>query len=813
MTILRITESLWQDVWYAGRVLRRSPGFAAVAILSLALGIGANTLVFSVVSGLLVRSLPVAHPEELVFVEGREYPAQSFPDYRDFRDRNDTLAGLIGYRIAPMSLETEHGASRAWGYLATGNYFDVLGIEPAAGRFFRQEDDRRPGDSPVAVLSYDCWQRRFLGDPRAVGTTIHLNRLPYTVIGVAPPGFHGTELFYRPEIWVPMMMQAQIEVGNPWLEARATHNTMVLGRLKHGVTAPRAEANLSAIAAALAREYPWPNEHLAVRLTQPGLAGDVLRTPVRAFTLGVLLLAVLVLLAGCANLASLLVARGADRRREMALRLSIGAGRGRLVRQLLTEALLLSAAGGLAGAALASLGSRALSAWRAPVDLPIQFDVHADWRVFLFAVAVSIAAAALFGLAPARQASGIDPNAALKGYEGQRLAGRRWTVRDGLVALQVALCVVLVSGCLLSLRGLQQALTTPLGFDPRGVSVVGFELGLAGYSQDAGESFQQRALAAVSTLPGVHAAAYSNSMPLSIDQSSTTVFPEGGPYVASEGRSATYYRVSPGFFRTLGIRLLAGRDFEARDNRDSPRVAIVNETFARRLFQTANAVGKRFQYGVGDRAVEVVGVVEDGKYAMLTEAPRAVVYQPILQVYNSTTTLLVRSALPEERMVAQMRQAIDALDPGLPVYGAGSAQQMLGLALFPNRAAAIALSAFGVLALLLAATGTHGLIAYAVARRQREIGIRIAVGASAVEVARLVLTRTAAMLGVGTALGLLFALAAGRVLASVVYQASPYDPFALLAVALIMILVGAVSCWAPVRRSLRTDPIAALRSE
>jgi predicted permease len=809
-------ERLAQDLSYGLRLMRRDPGFTTVAILSLALGIGANTLVFSVVNALVLKPLPVAHPERVFFVQptGRPYVSFSYPAYKDLRDRNSTFDALIGYRMAPMSIEALGSTNRMWGYLATGNYFDALGVQPVAGRFFHQDDDRQPGDSPFAVLSYEAWTARFSRDPRIVGTIIHINRLPYTVLGVAPPGFHGTELFYRPEIWVPMMMEAQIEVGNPWLDTRRTWNTWVAGRTKPGVSVGQAEANLNAIGAELGREYPGSDAGLTVKLAKPGLAGDALRGPVKAFTLGVLLLAGLVLIAACANLAGMLMARGADRQREMAIRVSMGAGAGRLARQLLTETLLLAALGGVAGCVVAILASSALSAWRVPVELPLQFDVHPDAQVFMFAFAIATLAGILFGLAPARQASKTDPNAALKGGDGRRSAPRRWATRDLLVAAQVTVCVVLLSACLLSLRGLQQALTMPLGFDPRGVTVAGFELGLAGYTPEQGERFQQRARDAVAQLPGVRAAAYSNSLPLTIDQSSTTIYPADQPGMRrSDGGAAVYYQVSPGFFPALGIRLIAGREFDWRDNRRSPEVAIVNAAFARIILRADDAIGRRFRYGPNGPFVEVVGVVEDGKYQSLTESSRPVVFKPILQSYNSTTTLFVRSSLPEEQIVAAMRQAIAGLDRGLPLYETGSLDRMLEYVRFPSRAAAVALGGFGLLAVVLAVTGIRGIVAYAVSRRQRELGIRIAIGASRTEVLKLVLERMAVLLAAGAMVGLLLSTAAARLLATIVYQASPHDPVVLACVCAAIILVGIIGCWGPARQSLRIDPMIALRSE
>jgi predicted permease len=815
---MTIVDDLRADLRYAVRTLLRTPGFALMAIVSLALGIGANTVVFSVVNALVLKPLPIEHPEHVFFLQfgvaGR-HPTTSFPNYRDLRDRSVSFDGLVGYRISPINLENGAAPVRTWGYLATGNYFDVLGLKPVVGRFFHQEDDRHVGEAPYAVLSYECWQGRFGSNPAIIGRTVRLNRTPFTVIGVAPKGFRGTEVFFRPDLWVPMMMEPQIEVGNPWLDSRNTGNTWIIGRLKPGVTSRAAEADLNAVAAQLGREYPQINDGMRVKLARPGLVGDLLGGPVRAFTGGVLVLAGLVLLAACANLASVLAARGADRQRELAVRISIGASRGRIVRQLLSETLLLAVVGGAAGCALAFAAARALTAWHAPVDVPIQFDIPVDLRVLLFASIASAAAGLLFGLAPARQAAKTNPNSALKESDGSQMVGRGLPVRDVLVAVQVAICVVLVSACALSLRGLQQALTMSLGFDPKGVTIVGFDLGLAGYSKEAGAQFQRRVLEAVARVPGVQSAAYSNSLPLSIDQSTNTIYPDDRPVLkASEVMSANVYEISPGFLQTLGIRRELGRDIEWRDAAGMPRVAIVNRAFARKIMRTADPIGRHFTWSWrASEPTEIVGVVEDGKYESLTEAAKPVVFEPILQRYNATTTVAVKSALPSEQIVAAVRQAVAALDPSLPLYGAGPIEQMLGFALFPSQAAAVALSAFGILALVLAATGIHGLVAYAVSRRRREIGIRIAIGAGSRNVLRVVLGRIALLLGIGAAAGLALAVAAGQLLANIVYEVSPRDPLVLGGVAASIVLVGALASWAPARRSLRTQPIDALRAE
>ena len=805
-------RTLLQDCRYAIRLLLKSPGFTFVAVLTLALGIGANTAVFSVVNALILRPLPVERPGELAFLQNVRYgPSQSFPNYKDLRDRNQSFAGLVGYRMAPMELETDHGAERIWGYLATGNYFEVLGVKPALGRFFNQKDDVNPGASPFAVLSYGAWQARFGGDPGIVGKTIRINRLPYTVFGVAPPDFQGTELLYWPEVWVPMMMEPRIE-SQPWLDNRSTWNTFVLGRLKSNVTPAQAEANLNSIAAELIRQFPNENDGLHFQLTKPGLIGDLIGGPAKAFALGVLALAALVLLAACTNLASMFTARATDRQRELAVRLAMGAGRGRVVRQVLTETLVLSLAGGGVGYLLASFLSSAMSHWRAPMDFPVQLNVTVDWRVFVFALAGSMAAAVLFGSAPAWRAARTDPNSALRGASAT-WGRNRLALRDVLVIVQVALCFVLVSASFLSLRGLQQALQMSLGFEPQRVSTAAFELSLAGYSEERGRAFQRQAVEAIQQLPGVQSAAYSNSVPLSIDQSHTSVFPADKTDLRPSDRiGVVFYQVSPGFFATISTPLLGGREFTWHDDSKSPSVAIVNLAFAKRVFHSENPIGRTFP-GYGGRPIEVVGIVADGKYESLTESQQPVLFWSILQNYNSTTTLEVKSALPPTQMVSEIRRAVATLDPQLPLYGVGGLEQILGFAFLPSRVAAIALSAFGMLAIMLAATGIHGLVSYAVSRRTHEIGIRMAIGARPLQILRIILGKTAALLLCGSAVGFALALAVGQVIASVVYEAHPRDPAVMISVWLAIALLGLLASWAPARRATRVDPLVALRYE
>ncbi|HEX4232542.1 MAG TPA: ABC transporter permease [Bryobacteraceae bacterium] len=811
---LHLLDELVRNLRYGFRNIKKNPGFAATAIVSLALGIGMNTVVFSVFESLLLRPLPIEKPKQVVFVETRTGTTLSFPSYRDFRDNNSTFSGLAGFRISPVDLQIAKNPQRVWGCLATGNYFDMLGLKPALGRFFHPQDDLRAGASPYAVLSYRTWQARFASNPAIAGQTVRINGLPYTVLGVAPANFHSTELLLWPDLWIPMTMEPQIETGNPWLDNRHTWNTSVIGRLKPGVTATQATADLDRIANDLARRFPDSDRGLRMKLSKPGLWGSLLRGPVTRFVEGLLLLAGMALLTTCVNLAGLLLARASDRQREMAIRSSVGAGAGRIIRQVLTESSLISLMGGFAGFAVAAAVCRFLSGWRAPVDFPVEFDVTPDWRVFLFAGMVSVLTGILFSLGPAVQMSRVDLNSVLKGGTVFR---PRWGVgfRDFLVAAEIALCFVLVFGSLLSIQGLRNALSMPLGFNPEDVTTLAFDVGPPSYNEAQGRAFQEAILKKVEALPGVISAAYANSLPLSIDQSTTGVQSDGQAIARGrEAKSANYYQISPGLLETLRISLLNGRDFSEHDSAHAPQIAIVNQTFAEKIMHTDNPVGKTFRFGLaGGPRIVVAGLVADGKYVSLTERPTPVVFWPIEQQYNSTTTLVVRSHLPSSEIVNDVRRLIASMDSRLPVYGAGSLDDMLGFALFPMHAAAVALSAFGLLALALAITGINGLVSYAMSRRTKEIGIRISVGASSFEIGRFLLTKLAVFVLIGLAVGLLLALAAGQALHSVVYGASPKDPALFCSVLSFLLAAAALACWRPTARALRVDPVRALRYE
>lgn len=805
-----------RDLQYAMRVLRKHPGFTAVAVVSLALGIGANTAVFSVINAIVFRPLPVSQPEQLVHVNaGRDgnAPVMSYPDYRDYRDRNTVLSGLIAQRIAPMSFSVQGGANaRVWGYLATGNYFQTLGVNAIIGRVFTPDDDRTPGGHPVAVLSYASWKQRFGGDPQVAGRTVKINGLDFTILGVTPPGFSGTELLYVPEIWVPMMMEPQIEPGNPWLERRQTSNTAVVGRLKPGVTRAQAESALNAIARDLSQQYLGAPDAKRIRLSAPGLFGAMLRRPMLAFSTVLFALAGLVLLIACANLASLLLARAADRRKEISIRLSLGAGRWQLIQQLLAESFVLAAMGGIAGCVLGIWIVDAVSNWRPPVDFPLNTHVQIDARVFVFTAALSILASILFGVVPALHATRAD---LVSGIKNAAQGGvRRFELRDIFVTAQIGLSVLLLTGSVLAVQSLREALKMNLGFNPQGAVSVSFDLALQGYSEERGRQFQQRVLERIAALPGVQSAGLSDSLPLSLNQSTTSIFVEGKPEPkASDVPSAMYYHVSPGYFRTMQTRFVAGRDLESSDREGSELVAIVNEAFVSRILQTADGIGQRVRIGRNAQPTKIIGVVEDGKYLSLGDDQQSVIFFPLAQRYNPMTTAIIRCNLPALETVQMLRSAIAELDPYMPVFQAGPVSDELNIPLAPARIGAAALGAFGALAIVLAATGVYGVMAYAVARRTREIGIRIAVGATSGSILRIVLIRGGLLLITGIILGSIGALALGNLLSAILYGVSPRNPLGITIAASMMTAITAVACWVPARRAARIDPVVALREE
>jgi predicted permease len=810
---------LSHDLRTGVRRLLQNPGFSFVAILTLALGIGANACIFSVVNAVLFRPLPVERASELVSfnetMAGDTVPMLSHLNYRDFRDRNSVLTGLVAYTIVPASVGQKGNSQRLWGYVVTGNYFELLGVKPLAGRLLLPEDDQVRGGHPVIVLTYGSWQKRFGGDPHIVGAKVEVNGREFTVLGVTPREFNGTELMVAPEVFFPLAMEKELAGGEGFLDHRNGWSLFVLGRLKPGVTSAQAESALNGIARQLAQEYPREDAGMKITLSPPGLGGSRLRAPTIAFAATMFFVCCLVLLVACANLASMLLARAGDKRKETAIRLALGASRGALIRQLLVENLMVALLGGAAGVLMASWIMSALAAWHPPIDVPIVVNAPMDIRVFLFALVVSTATALLFGLLPAFQATKTDLVPALKN-EAATPRFRYWHLRDYMVAAQVCLSVLLLFCSVLVVKSLQRSLDAPLGYRPHGLATVSFDLNMQGYDEARGREFQRRVLEKVRQLPGVESAALVDNIPLTPAVGSDHIYIEGKPVPerAADVPTAYDFKISNDYFHTMQTRLISGREFDARDRPGGQRVAIVNRAFAEQLLDGGNPLGRRFTTNTTKQPMEIVGVVETGKYTALNEAPKAAFWTPLEISYSSDGSLVARMRmLSAESAVLSIRAAIREIDPSMALFGVGSVEDRLSLTFFPARIAAIALSAFGILALVLSATGIYGVMAYSVSRRTREIGIRMAIGATQAQVLESVARRAATLIGAGLVIGLGLALAAGRLLERILYGVKPSDPVTFAIVFALMLAIGAAATFLPARRAARIDPVQALRQE
>jgi predicted permease len=811
-------EQLLKDIRYGFRNLVKRPGFTAVAVITLALGIGANTAIFSLISTVLLRPLPVAQPEKLVEVygtthRGADYTLQSYLNYKDYRDRNNVFSGLMTYRFAPMSISHDGRNERVWGFLVSGNYFDTLGIHPFLGRYFAPEEDQTPGSHPVAVITYACWQKRFASAQNVMGQTLRINGVSFTIVGVAPEGFHGTEVAYMPEIFVPTMMAQQIEPGSTWLDGRDDDNLFALGRLKDGVTIAQAESALTTITQDLAKEYPSENEGRGVRLLPPGLFLPDIRNSVISFS-GVLMGVVgMVLLLACVNLANLLLARATERRKELAVMLAIGASRIRIVRQLITEAVMLSLAGGVAGLLLATWIDALVSSMKFPSDLPLVIDLRVDWRVLAFAFGASLATGIAFGLLPALHASRPDLVRALK--DEKSMGGfRRSRLRNALVIVQVAISLMLLVCAGLVLRSLLVAQTTRPGFSPENAVTLSFDLGLQGYPEEKGRAFHKDLLRRAEALPGVRLVALVSTLPLSLDYSYNSIYVEGQPATgASNLPVAVPNQISPNYFRTMDIAL-RGRDFTDRDNKDESRVAIVNETFARRFFHGRDAIGGRFNFTGPDKPFwEIVGVAADGKYNTLGETQQPAFYRPLLRDYNPSAALVARTTGDPRAAIAALRGELLALDPSLPTYDVRTLSEHLDVPLFPYRMAAVVLGTFGVLAMVLAAIGIYGVMSYVVAGRTREVGVRVALGAARSDVLLLIMKQGMSLALIGLLAGLLVGFGVAQLMVKLLFGVNPTDPLTFAGVSILLAVVAALACYIPARRATKVDPLVALRYE
>jgi len=814
-------EILLQDVRHAFRVLCNSPAFTVVALITLMLGIGANVVVFGVLNAVLLHPLDVSDPQNLyqirhkTWMSGRLLTA-SYPTFEDLRQRNTTfsgMAGFYGYSNARLGWRS-NAVIKISGYEVTGNYFDLLGVQPEAGRFFHATDEHGPDSAPYVVLSDALWRSTFHADRGVIGTTVELNKHPFTVVGVAPPQFQGTEKFRWPDYWVPIVNEQQVE-GSDYLHSRTSIAVTVIGRLKPGVTPQQATENLDAIAAQLAKEYPETDDGQGLRLIHPGLRGDE-GDVIRGFLLSVTVLALLVLAAACANLASLFAARAADRSRELALRVALGSSRWRMVRQLLTEAVMVSLMGGAAGLVTAYLLLGALN--RSPLFVG-QLTVSVDARVYLVGLALTLGSALLFGMVPARQVWHSSPLQMMKGEPVESLHLRRFALRDLLLCAQIAICTLLVTASLVAVRGMVRALHAPLGIQPEGAMLVYLDMSEAGQASaealeknDATVERQKAVLEAARSIPGVTAAGAVSQTPMTGGIHGTPVFPPGTTeFKLNNSVLAPYvYRMSPGYLATAGIRLLSGRDVSWQDTTKTPYVVIVNETFARKMWGETPAIGQRFI--LSGHLTEVVGVAQDGKYHDLEEAPQPAAYLPSSQSESGGMVFVVRSQRAPSEMAAALERTLSGIAPNVPITVQSWSDSLAG-ELFPARAATAALGVMGMLAAMLAVTGIFGMAAYNVSRRMKELGIRVALGARKPQVMSAAVRRPMVLLGVGSAVGLVSGVFASRLLGQIVYQANPQDPVVVGGAVLTMALLGIAASAIPARRALAVDPSALMREE
>ena len=809
---LPFVETLLMDVRYAFRVLRKSPAFTIVALVTLMLGIGANVVVFAVLNAVLLHPLDVHDPQDMYQVRHKQWMigrllTTSYPAFEDLRQRNTTFSGMAGiYAYSGARMIWRNGVTKVHGDEVTGNYFDVLGVQPALGRFFHAEDEHGPDSAPYIVLSDALWRNVFHADRSIVGTTVELNKHPFTVVGVASAQFHGTERFVWPDYWMPMANEQQVE-GSDYLHNRASVTVTVIGRVKPGVTLQQATEDLNTIATELAKEYPQTDDGQLLRLIHPGLIGDE-GDVIRGFLWSVSVLALLVLAAACANLASLFAARAADRSRELALRVALGSSRGRLVRQLLTEAVMVSLAGGAAGLVSAGMLLRVLN--RLPSMEEAHLAASVDARVYLTGLILTLGSALLFVMLPARQVWRSSPLQMMKSESMGSLHLRRFALRDLLLGVQIAICTLLVTASLVAVRGMARALNTPLGFQPRGAMLASIDLSQV---EQANNVMAEKAVIdAARSISGVTAVGTVSRTPMTGGMHGTPIYRQGTTeFKMNNSVLAPYvFPMSPGYLDAAGTRLLGGRDVSWQDTTETPYVAVVNQTFARKMWGETPAIGQRFI--LWGKVTEVVGVAEDGKYHDLEESPQPVAYVPLTQNMDSEAVFVVRSQRAPSEMAAVLERTLSGIVPNVPI-AVQSWSDTLDGELFPARAATVVLGVMGLLAAMLAMTGIFGMAAYNVSRRIRELGIRVALGARRRQVMNAAVGRPMVLLGVGSVLGLLAGILASRLLGQIVYQANPRDPVVVGGVVLTMALLGIAASAIPARRALAVDPSRLMREE
>lgn len=806
------------DLKFALRQLLKHPGFTAVVVLTLALGIGANTTVFCWIQGVLWRPLPgVARSGEMVALCSRRGPdywdTVSLPDLRSYAELTNIFAGVIGSQITPACLTVNDKPEWMYGQITTANFFEVLSVKPLHGRTFLAEEDLRPGGAPVLVLSEAFWRRRFGGDTNVIGQTVDLNRHRFTIVGIVPAEFRGTMSGLRCDFWAPLVMHEEvanfgslIERGDRWLHTQA--------RLRSNVSLAQAQAAVDTAAVQLAAAFPGTNREIGLRVLPVWKApygGQALLLPVLSIlfvvSLGVLLIVV-------ANVANLLLARATVREKEVAIRLALGAGRGQLIRQFLTESVTLALLGGLLGVFFAHGGATLFRHFLPTTYLPIGYEFAVDGRTLLFTLAVTLATGLVFGLAPAWQAARQNLNATLKA--GGRTSGGvlpNHRLRNALVIGEVALAMALLVGAGLCLEGSQRAQHADIGFDPRQVLVAGLRVGMHGYDEQRALGFYRQLRQRLTAAPGVKEAALASWFPLGFEGgSSTGVVVPGYAEAPNEDMSAQYAIVSPGYFATLRIPL-RGRDFTDQDDDQHPGVAIINEHMARRFWPGQDPLGRKF-VALRGRECTIVGIAREGKYRSLNEPPRPFVYLASQQgVWDLNLGVALRTEGSPLAAASVLRSELRALDPGVEVWALLSMTDFIQAAFLGQRIVSTLLTALGVVAITLAAMGIYGVMAYVVSQRTREMGIRLALGASAGRVKQLVVGQGLKLVGLGLSLGTLGALALSRSLASFLYGVEAFDPLTFASVAMLLTLASVAACLVPAWRAARVDPMVALRSE
>ncbi|HTA80410.1 MAG TPA: ADOP family duplicated permease [Terracidiphilus sp.] len=808
-------QTLLQDVRLALRVLRKSRGFAFAAIVTLALAIGANAVVFGVMDALLLHTIDVPDAKNLYGTEyGADPSFQSYPSYVDLRDRNQSFQDLAAFNMnLGLVLDSGHDPKSANAFATTGNYFTVLDLQPYLGRFYTAADEHGPGSAPFMILTYAYWHARFQDDRSIIGRVVSVNKHPFTVLGVAPPGFGGTLMFVSPDFFIPIVEQETL--GGNSLTDRANVAALfeTFGHLKPGVSPQQAEADVNRVATELAKAYPKEFEDKHVVIGRTGLTS--FRGPVDGFVAALTALAALILLAACANLGGLFAAHASDRAKEVALRLALGSTRRRILRQLMTEALLLALGGGALGVLVGMPLLHRLSTWRPFAGTPLHIPVTMDARIYAVALLLALISGFLFGIVPVRLVMRAHPYEVIKAGSTS-VAGRKITVRDFLLVVQIAICALLVTSSLVAVRGLVRSVNASYGFQPRNTLLAGVNLASAGYSGKQIPQFDRRVIDAMKEIPGVEAVGLVNNYPPLVYTAAfrENVFTEQTRDLSTSNAALQPFRfdVSPEYLKAAGTALLAGRDLAWTDDKVAPIPALANRLFVLRMFgSTSGALGKRFRTSDGKLA-QVVGIVEDGKYQALTEDQAPAILLPSMPNPDPQCYLIVRSKRDPEQLQKLMRAKLRELDAGLSV-DIQSWNQLLDVVHFPAKVATMALGVLGAMGAILSITGIFGMAAYSVSRRLKEFGIRVALGARRTAVLESALGRAVRLLAIGSALGLVLGLLATRVLASIVYQATPRDPIVLTGVVIAMSLLGLLATWIPAQRALRVDPMILLREE